>query len=183
MSVQKALEENGSKQEKVNKSNFLDPDAPRILSQYLQLIFNAALASLAFYLLVRFVQLIHTDVQLKLKQKSMDLVQAALQCAREYERNGCEPSKRVPALEAQCNHWYRCMNNQDTDTRVHQRAQLWAQTLAEIINAFAKPISIKALCFVLLIVCGTILVTNVAFGTYRIYYHGLPSSADIKKYS
>jgi hypothetical protein len=65
-------------------------------------------------------------------------------CAKNYVENRCngEDGKRLPALEAVCNNWERCMNR---DPAKIGRAKVSAQTLAEIFNGFIEPISFKTM--------------------------------------
>lgn len=147
---------------------------PSLLAAYAQLIANTALASAALYLGVRFILLVNRDVDEKLRKKAAVAVSTALECKRHYEANRCEPGQRAPALEQQCSEWFECKNKvHDTQDSQHS-ALLWAETLAEIINAFLKPISIKSLLILLVSTCGIIIVSNTAFGSYKVQYYTVP---------
>ncbi|SCU87957.1 LANO_0D00628g1_1 [Lachancea nothofagi CBS 11611] len=149
---------------------------PRLLSEYLQLIFNVTIVSGLVYLCVRFVQLIKRDVDRKLQAQAVAASRTVLECKAKYEKNRCQPAFRAPWLEDQCLNWLRCMNRELPESQDFQHsAVVWAETLAEILNGFLKPISVKSLCILLVGTCGIIVVSNVAFKSYRVSYHAVPS--------
>jgi len=63
-------------------------------------------------------------------------------CSRNYVENRCAPGERVPALDAACNEWESCMNQQAGI--VVKRSKLSAQTLGEVVNAFLEQLSWKS---------------------------------------
>ncbi|SCV04735.1 LAME_0H20824g1_1 [Lachancea meyersii CBS 8951] len=150
---------------------------PRVLSEYLQLIFNAVVVSGVLYLCVRFVQLINRDVDKKLQVQAAAAVRTVVECRNKYVKNRCQPDQRAPWLESQCLYWSRCMNQEVPEATDPQRsAVVWAETLAEIINGFLKPISVKSLSILLISTCGIIIVSNMAFKTYRVSYEPITTS-------
>lgn len=146
---------------------------PKIVSQYLQLFFNSAIGAVGLYIMMKFIQLVNKDVQRKMEDREITAMKTALACRNQYSINKCQPDARAPALEQKCSEWYYCMNHADKDKNIQQSATLWAETLAEILNAFLKPISVRSLFFILVTSCGVILVTNMAFYSYRIQYYGV----------
>lgn len=152
---------------KLNKFNSLfDPQLPYILSLYLQLIFNVIIVSILLYFVYSFISTIKSDVDLKVESYSTEILQEIALCSREYLRNNCQPGKRVVALEAVCSDWEKCMNR---DPTIVSKAKIGAETFAEILNGFIKPISWKSMVFLFLITVGSLILTNAAFGTYRNY--------------
>ncbi|KAJ1907142.1 hypothetical protein LPJ71_004125, partial [Coemansia sp. S17] len=74
------------------------------------------------------------------------------------------PALRVPGMESACNYWDTCMHRDPTKIG---RAKVSAETLAEIINGFIEPISLKTMLFFVLMFFGTLFISNFAFGAYR----------------
>lgn len=163
-------------------NSLIDPQLPYILSLYLQLLFNVVIVSILLYFVYTFISTVRADVENKVDSYATDILQEIALCSREYARNNCQPGRRVVALEAACSEWEKCMNR---DPATVGRAKIGAETFAEIINGFIKPISWKSMFFLLLITVGSLVLTNAAFGTYRNYsgnpnqqggYHQQPQS-------
>ncbi|CDK25624.1 unnamed protein product [Kuraishia capsulata CBS 1993] len=141
-----------------------DPAIPYVLSLYLQLFFNIVLVSMIGYFIFSFVSTVRADVENKIEIYATEVLQETSLCSREYLRNNCSPGKRVPYLEKACMAWERCMNR---DPASVGRAKIGAETFAEIINGFVKPISWKSIFTLLLLTVGSLVFTNAAFGSYR----------------
>jgi len=123
----------------------LKTDTPYVLLGYLQFFFNSALVFLFLYLLVQFVLTVQRDVEQRISEYSMDIVQEISNCAAQYKANLCG-SNSVPAMLRQCGAWETCMNR---DPTVVGRAKVGAELIAEVINGFVEPISWKTLAFTL----------------------------------
>lgn len=147
-------------------SAIFNPHTPYIISLYLQLLFNVAIVSILLYFVYTFISTVRADVENKVDSYATDIIQEIAICAREYSRNNCQPGHRVVALEAACSEWEKCMNRDPTTVG---RARIGAETFAEIINGFIKPISWKSMFFIVFITVGSLVLTNAAFGTYRNY--------------
>ncbi|OUM52736.1 hypothetical protein BVG19_g1951 [[Candida] boidinii] len=141
-----------------------DPRVPIVLSLYLQLFFNIVIVSIIGYFIYSFVSTIQADVQNKIDNYAAEVLQEISLCAREYQRNHCDPGSRVPALEKSCMAWETCM---ERDPDSVGRAKIGAETFAEIINGFVKPISWKSVFTIFLLTVGSLVFTNVAFEAYR----------------
>ncbi|AOA60395.1 Nuclear envelope morphology [Komagataella phaffii CBS 7435] len=141
-----------------------NPSTPYVLALYLQLFFNILLVSIIGYFVYSFVSTVRADVEHKIEDYALDILQEISVCSREYIRNNCDPLKRVPALEKSCLAWEKCMNR---DPALVGRAKLGAETFAEIIDGFVKPISWKTIFFLLLLFLGSIILANSTFGSYR----------------
>lgn len=139
-------------------------DIPYIASGYLQLFFNIFLVGVLLYFVIAFVRTIQRDVDQKVDEYSAEILQEMSLCSKEYTENRCSPDHRVPAMEKACTTWERCMNR---DPTVVGRAKVSAETFAEIINSFIEPISYKTMIFCILIIFGSVFVSNFAFGFFR----------------
>lgn len=146
-------------------SLFTDPNTPYVLSLYLQLAFNFLIISLIAFLIFIFVRTIQSDIKRKIDLYTSDILEEISSCTREYYRNRCSPPEEMaPWLEPSCTKWKKCMNS---DPDLIARSKITAETFADIVNGFIKPISWKSLIFLNLMVWGSLLATNVTFGTYR----------------
>lgn len=123
----------------------LKADTPYVLLGYLQFVFNSALVVLFLYLLVQFILTVQRDVEQRISEYSMDIVQEISNCAAQFKANLCG-SNPVPAMLRQCGAWETCMNR---DPTVVGRAKVGAELIAEVINGFVEPISWKTLAFTL----------------------------------
>lgn len=153
------------------KSNFWeifsDPNVPYVLSLYLQILFNLFIILILFYFGFILYKGVKEDINLKFNSYIIDAKHEISRCTREYLRNKCSTEngkKRVPALENICVQLEKCMNR---DPQLIAKSKITAETFADIINGFIKPISWKALFFMNVILFGSLIVSNVAFGKYR----------------
>ncbi|KAK6459667.1 Di-sulfide bridge nucleocytoplasmic transport domain-containing protein [Scheffersomyces xylosifermentans] len=157
---------NSSKESLVTRL-MTDPTIPYVLSLYLQLFFNLLIISIVLYFVFIFVRTIKADINHKLEVYITDTMQEITMCTNEYFRNKCSNENgnvRAPALEGKCTNWSKCMNR---DPRLIGKSKITAETFADIVNGFIRPISWKSLIFINLIIFGSILFMNVAFGSYR----------------
>ncbi|KAG6841534.1 hypothetical protein C0991_009899 [Blastosporella zonata] len=120
-------------------------DLPYILLGYLQFLFNLSLILLFLYLVVQFILTVQRDVEQRISEYSMDIVQEIAICALQHKTNLCERNA-VPAMTHQCENWKTCMNR---DPAIVGRAKVGAEMIAEVVNGFVEPISWKALAFTL----------------------------------
>jgi len=116
-------------------------DMPYVLLGYLQFFFNLALVLLFLYLLVQFILTVQRDVEHRISDYSMDIVQEIGVCAAHYRDNYCE-TNQIPAMTHQCSAWETCMNRDPTTVG---RARIGAELIAEVVNGFVEPISWKTL--------------------------------------
>lgn len=117
-------------------------DIPLIASQYMQLMLNLSLILLLLYAVFCFYLTIRHDVDKKVSEFSSTILAEMSLCQRKYIENRCAPGMRVPAMEASCGHWEKCMTR---DPAQVGRARVSAETFAEIINSFIEPISYKTM--------------------------------------
>ncbi|KAI5279276.1 hypothetical protein KEM52_004424, partial [Ascosphaera acerosa] len=145
------------------------PTVPGILSYYAQFTFNATLALVALYVILSFLLAIRAEVNRASEEVSADILAEMATCARDYVENRCAdhsgmPGRRLPALEAICDRWERCMNR---DPAKVGRASVSARTLAEIFNGFIEPISYKAFFFATMTAACCLAVSNFTFSLFR----------------
>lgn len=93
------------------------------------------------YLVIQFILTVQRDVEQRISEYSMDIVQEITLCASQYKNNLCG-TKPIPALVHQCATWETCMNR---DPTIVGRARVGAEMIAEVVNGFVEPISWKTL--------------------------------------
>lgn len=140
------------------------PTLPNTLSQYAQFLFNVFWLGILAYMTYSFLAAVMGDVDKASKEAMTDVIREIALCKADYERNKCERSTRVPAVEAACEEWHRCMSR---DPKKVGRAMVSARTFAQIFNNFVEPISYKAMAFTCILVFGCFAISNLAFGFFR----------------
>ncbi|KII86452.1 hypothetical protein PLICRDRAFT_44048 [Plicaturopsis crispa FD-325 SS-3] len=120
-------------------------DLPYILLGYLQFFFNLSLILVFLYLVLQFILTVQHDVEQRISEYSMDIVQEIAMCSSQYRNNLCA-SNPIPAMIQQCANWETCMNR---DPTIVGRAKVGAELIAEVVNGFVEPISWKTLAFTL----------------------------------
>ncbi|EKD14340.1 nuclear membrane protein [Drepanopeziza brunnea f. sp. 'multigermtubi' MB_m1] len=140
------------------------PNLPNILSYYAHLGLNVFIVFITIIGIWTMYTTVQADVE-KASQKERGILMAGIaKCAQDYVINRCGADQRVPALEHTCKEWELCMNR---DPKSIGRAQVGAQTYAQIFNSFIEPISYKAMIFVVIIVAVYTLGNNYAFSQLR----------------
>jgi len=153
----------GAHEEPTQRPPFwMDPALPGLLALYLQVSFNLIMVLIILYAIAVFYATIRNDVNLKVEEYSVDIVDQISKCSFEYVRNGCEPGKRVPAIEAACQQWERCMQR---DPKEVGRARVSAETFGTIIEAFIQPIGFKSMIFLFVLFAGSFLLVNCVFSS------------------
>lgn len=107
----------------------------------MQVFFNGSLAAIALYVLTQFLFMIQRDVEHRVSEYSMEIVQDIAQCNLAYKTNLCAEG-RIPAMQAQCAAWETCMNRDPTKVG---RAKITFEVFGEVINTFVEQISWKTL--------------------------------------
>ncbi|CCF60083.1 hypothetical protein KAFR_0J00150 [Kazachstania africana CBS 2517] len=145
---------------------------PKLIAEYVQLLFNTIITSFLLYLVIRFLIMINNDVHFRLEELKQVELSRISNCKSDYYNNECHMGEEIPALTNLCSKWYQCMNiDIETHRDLSESAKLWARILAEVINAFVSEISMRSLFFLLFTICSLVIVTNVAFGTYRVFHY------------
>jgi hypothetical protein len=122
------------------------PNLPHVLSFYAQLALNVFLIFGIMYILYSFWSTIRSDVDKKSQEAMAEVLAEIAVCAKHWKDNQCDKGTILPALEAVCREWEKCMNK---DHKSIGRARVSAHTFAEIFNSFIEPISWKAMVSVL----------------------------------
>ncbi|KAJ7451144.1 Di-sulfide bridge nucleocytoplasmic transport domain-containing protein [Mycena latifolia] len=137
-------------------------DLPYILLGYLQFFFNLSLILLFLYLVVQFIWTVQRDVEERISEYSMDIVQDIAMCALQHKNNLCD--NPLPAMAHQCAIWATCMSR---DPTIVGRAKVGAEMIAEVVNGFVEPISWKTLAFTLTSLSFLTLFINALLSLYR----------------
>ncbi|WVQ96045.1 hypothetical protein IAU59_003145 [Kwoniella sp. CBS 9459] len=139
-------------------------EIPALLLGYLQFIVNASIVLFCLYLGVLLVMTVQRDVKDKMREYSVEILQEIAECTNLYLTNRCDPTFRVPAMEAPCKAWEACMNKDPTTIG---RINIVAETFAGLINSFVEPISWKTMSFTLVTLSFLIILTNSALFNLR----------------
>lgn len=140
-----------------------NPNVPYVISLYLQVFFNLLIVLIVFYFGFVLYRVISKDIELKFQSYIIDAKYEISRCTKEYVKNKCS-SKRVPAIENICNQLEKCMNR---DPQLIAKSKITAETFADILNGFIKPISWKSVFLLNTILFGSFIISNLAFGKYR----------------
>ena len=116
------------------------PRLPHILCHYAQVLLNFFLVTFCMYIIYSFWSTIKSDVDEKAREAAHEIMAEMAGCTREYRDNKCDSSSRVPAMEAVCNNWERCMKQ---DPSLVGRASVSAYTFAGVLNSFFEPLHWK----------------------------------------
>ncbi|KAH7907528.1 Di-sulfide bridge nucleocytoplasmic transport domain-containing protein [Hygrophoropsis aurantiaca] len=144
-------------------------DTPYILLGYLQFFFNLSLVLVFLYLLLQFILTVQRDVEHRISEYSMDIVQEIAMCAAQYKNNLCATNP-IPAMAQQCATWETCMNRDPTTVG---RARVGAELIAEVVNGFVEPISWKTLAFSLTSLSFLTVFINTLLSLYRSRHHAV----------
>ncbi|KAK8849686.1 hypothetical protein IAR55_005021 [Kwoniella newhampshirensis] len=139
-------------------------EIPALLLGYLQFFVNASIVAFCVYLAVQFILTVRRDVKDKMQEYSVEILQEIAECTNLYLTNRCDPTLRVPAMEAPCKAWDACMNR---DPTMVGRINVIAETFAGVINSFVEPISWKTMSFTLVTLTFLIALTNSALFNLR----------------
>ncbi|TFK76637.1 hypothetical protein BDN72DRAFT_782954, partial [Pluteus cervinus] len=151
-------------------------DLPLVLLGYLQFFFNLSLVLVFLYLILQFILTIQRDVEQRISEYSMDIVQEIAMCASQYKNNLCATNV-IPAMARQCSDWEVCMNRDPTKMG---RAKVGAEMIAEVVNSFVEPISWKTLGFSLTSLSFLTIFINGLLSLYRTRSHSIPAAAPIQ---
>uniref|UniRef100_A0A060T6T0 ARAD1B14586p n=1 Tax=Blastobotrys adeninivorans TaxID=409370 RepID=A0A060T6T0_BLAAD len=149
-------------------------NTPYIISTYLQLAFNMFMVCIILYLVSRSLVVLWRDVDAKLESYSNNLMVDISQCTMQYLENNCRPDIRPPALHDECSRLEKCM---EQDPSGIGRAKVTAETIAEIINSFVEPFTMKTTIVAFTLFVLVMFLSNLFFGFIRAksYYHDHPT--------
>lgn len=145
-----------------------NPNAPMIISWYLQVLFNAACGGVVLWLAFGMISAIRGEVLYSSEKARAQLLEEVNACARRYSENRCSPiGDRLPALEGMCNDWETCMNQ---DSNVVAGVKASAGHLADILNEFFSRLSWKATVILSSFSIISLFACNAAFSRFRHNY-------------
>lgn len=138
---------------------------PYILSSYVQLLLNVAAVAFAAHLLYAMVAAVRRDIGHKTQQQVANTLSEIATCERMYRENHCAPETVVPAMEAQCNQWLKCIN-QNPFHGGGTVSIISAEHFGLVLNSLIEPLGIK---FCAVVVGFTVAVfgCNFTFGYLR----------------
>lgn len=153
-----------------------NPNAPMIISWYLQVLFNAACGGVVLWMAWGIISAIRGEVLYSSEKARAQLMEEMNACSRRYIENKCSPIQdRLPALEGMCNEWETCMSQ---DSNVVAGVKASAGHLADILNEFFSRLSWKATVTLSSFSIIAMFACNIAFSKFRHNYreHSLDQS-------
>ena len=141
------------------------PDAPIVLSVWLQLCVDAVLGGALLWMLWGVISAVRGEVLYSSEKARAQKIEEMGFCSRQFKDNRCAPvADRAPALEAICNEWETCMN-QDPNTVAGVKAS--AGHLADILNEFTSRLSWKTISVLIVITMVVFCLNNIMFTRFR----------------
>ncbi|KAI7776022.1 hypothetical protein LA080_005892 [Diaporthe eres] len=145
-----------------------NPNAPMIISWYLQVLFNAACGGVVLWMAWGIISAIRGEVLYSSEKARAQLLEEMNACSRRYIENKCSPIQdRLPALEGMCNEWETCMSQ---DSNVVAGVKASAGHLADILNEFFSRLSWKATVTLSSFSIIAMFACNIAFSKFRHNY-------------
>jgi hypothetical protein len=146
------------------------------ITAYSHAALSVTLAAVAVWAIIAFAHALSGDVSRKTRGRAEMLGSAAAECVRNMLRNDCAGHAAIaastgsspsysPALDSLCLEWTLCAGRAAHATIDARSASVWAEALAETIDAFASRISSGMLVLgVCITVLGTFALSLTAFG-------------------
>ncbi|GMG39103.1 unnamed protein product [Ambrosiozyma monospora] len=161
---------NNSTKLKVLKEILSDPQCIRNITNLIQVLFNATLIVIFLGILLLSLNSIKKDADAKIQARQAESQLRISHCKREYLRNNCDPSLRVPALESKCIQWENCMYSTATSPETGEQesnTSAYFEILADCMNRFFHSLTYKTL-FSLSFVClCCFALPNLLFAKFR----------------
>lgn len=119
------------------------------ITAYSHAALSVALVAIGIVGLLAFALALTGDVSRKTRERAAKFSSSAAECARNLKQNNCFPETpgnnamvaSTPALEQLCREWMICAAQADFAWRDALSGTVWAETLAETINAFSNKMS------------------------------------------
>jgi len=115
---------------------------PVVASAYLRLSVHASWVALVIYILFACFRVVQQDMAHRVYEAAESVSLQIAECTKNYLQNRCAPDTRVPATEAACAIWEKCMAQ---DPAKVGRAKVSAATIAEILNGFVSELHWKTI--------------------------------------
>lgn len=141
------------------------PDAPIVLSVWLQLCVDTVLGGALLWMIWGVISAVRGEVLYSSEMARAQKIEEMDSCSHQFRTNRCAPrEKRAPALEMLCNEWDTCMS-QDPNTVAGVKAS--AGHLADILNEFTSRLSWKTISVLMVITVVVFFMNNVMFSRMR----------------
>lgn len=141
----------------------LDPHIPYILSLYFQLVVNIILWSFMIYFIYLAITTIRSDINLKVDEFTIKVLDEIAKCSKEFSRNKCHLPDRPSIMDEECDQLERCQNQDPTKIA---RLKVTIELIAEIINAFVNRLSYKSLLIMMSMLVIFIIHTSLTFDRF-----------------
>lgn len=135
----------------------LNPQIPLALSLYFQLLVNIILWLFMIYLIYMSITTIQSDINLKVDEFTMKVLEEIARCSKEFSRNKCHLPDRPSIMDEDCDQLERCQNQDPTKIA---KLKVTIELIAEIINAFVNRLSYKSLLIMLSVLVVFIIHTS-----------------------
>lgn len=117
------------------------PSAPAILSKWLQLGMNFIIVSIVIFGIFGILMQIRSDLAHANEKARIAVLNEMAVCKDNFLKNNCAPkSARPPALEAPCNEWEICMNQDPSAAPVIEAS---VRAVAQVLNEFFGVLTFK----------------------------------------
>lgn len=141
----------------------LNPHTPYILSLYFQLVVNIILWSFMIYFIYLAITTIRSDINLKVDEFTIKVLDEIAKCSKEFSRNKCHLPDRPSIMDEECDQLERCQNQDPTKIA---RLKVTIELIAEIINAFVNRLSYKSLFIMMSMLVIFIIHTSLTFDKF-----------------
>ncbi len=131
---------------------------------YLQFAINVLFVFAVVYVCGHIVAIYQKDWALFLKAKTELARSEGRLCWQNYQRNQCDFTGSLPAMERACSKWAHCM---DRDPTAHLTSQESLLLLADTLNRFSDAITLKTFLGVLVSATWFIITSNFGIGAVR----------------
>ncbi|KAI5968035.1 hypothetical protein KGF57_000261 [Candida theae] len=138
----------------------LDPYTPYVLGLYFQLVVNIILWSFVIYFIYVAITTVQSDINLKIDEFTIRILDEIAKCSKEFTRNKCHLSDRPSIMDEECDQLERCQNQDPTKIA---RSKVTIELIAEIINSFVNRLSYKSLFIMMFVLIIFIIHTAFTF--------------------
>jgi len=156
--------ENVKFEKKEKEKWWVNPDLPQTIHGYVLLFFNTLIFGIIGTVVLQLFLTIRKDLKNKAARHSSEILQQILECSNQYHINHCNPKERVPAMQKKCNEWELCMNRNPDDVIM---SEVGAETIAETLNQFVKPLEVKTVVIIVVLIVGAIVISNICFIVFK----------------
>lgn len=138
----------------------LNPRTPYTVGLYFQLLVNIILWSFIIYFICVSINTIQSDINLKVDEFTIKVLDEIAKCSKEFARNKCHLPDRPSIMDEECDQLERCQNQDPTRIA---KLKVTIELIAEIINTFVNRLSYKSLLIMLSALIIFIIHTTLTF--------------------